>query len=213
MHFCWQGCVCKLMCVCVWGGEIGLKIPTGCIYSTQCRTVFDRKIYEWNTCGPRQTSPPPKHTHTKAGRPGRSWPCQLFVSQNQMGGDFLRTKGENRKWQNKRVLFSLSLLSFICPSTEEEWSATVFLSSWLTQLFSQRSSLSHIYIHTHTHTLILLHHYCLDHTCWLLYDHPYGCYPSGCHSHVDTPSNHAGIPDLERSGSVFELYNSKNDAE
>lgn len=59
-----------------------------------------------------------------------SWSRQLFVSLNQIGGDFLRTRGKNRKWQNKQVRFSPS---FICPSAEEEWSAAIFLLSWLTQ--------------------------------------------------------------------------------
>lgn len=39
-------------------------------------------------------------------RPGGSWLFQLFVSHSEMGGDFLTTKGENGKWQNKRVHFS-----------------------------------------------------------------------------------------------------------
>lgn len=91
------------------------------------------------------------HTH---GEDESSTSRQLFVSLNQTGGDFLSTKGENRKWQNKRVHFSLSSLSFICPSAKEEWCATVFLLCRLTQ------PLTHTYTPSQTSSAAL----CLDHT-------------------------------------------------
>lgn len=91
------------------------------------------------------------HTHGEDESPTSR---QLFVSLNQTGGDFLSTKAENRKWQNKRVHFSLSSLSFICPSAKEEWCATVFLLCWLTQ------PLTHTYTPSQTSSAAL----CLDHT-------------------------------------------------
>lgn len=91
------------------------------------------------------------HTH---GEDESSTSRQLFVSLNQTGGDFLSTKGENRKWQNKRVHFSLSSLSFICPSAKEEWCATVFLLCWLTQ------PLTHTYTPSQTSSAALFGPHC-----------------------------------------------------
>lgn len=83
---------------------------------------------------------------------------QLFVSQKQMGGDFLKTKGENGKWQNKQVHFSLSSF-FHLLSAEEERSVRVSLLRWLLSVLA----LSHRFLlHRCIWTSVLLTPVCSD---------------------------------------------------
>lgn len=88
------------------------------------------------------------HTHTqKQGGQRGTWLCQLFVSQIQVGGDFQRAKGQNGKWQNKRVLFSPSSCSFMCCPAEEQWSALAFCwAGWHNSSHKHTADLSTLFL-------------------------------------------------------------------
>lgn len=90
-------------------------------------------------------------TQNQENKAGWSCQSQSFVLLNERGGDFLRSKGKNRKWQNKPVLFSICSLSYlplhrrrmICHSL-------FFFFFWLA---GWRITYTHIFALSLTHTL------------------------------------------------------------
>lgn len=61
----------------------------------QHRTAFDRKSYLLENTRPRHG--PNGHTDTHKGRDWGGVDVSIVVSQNEMGGDFLRAEWQNRK--------------------------------------------------------------------------------------------------------------------
>lgn len=74
----------------------------------------------------------------------------IVVSQNEMGGDFLRAEWQNWKWQNKPVRLSLSCLYFILAPDRRMIGHSLFFE--LADRTTHKNMLFTLFTHTHTCT-------------------------------------------------------------